>query len=281
MDARGLRREDDCSVTQPPTSDGNELDLNRPDVSVIIPCLNEEQNVPSVVDKLVRLLDATGVEAEILIVDDCSDDYTFREAFILSDRHPNVHALHKGLPRGVGHAIRFGIAHARGRVGVVVMGDGVDPIAAIPDFRDQVLSHGAHLVLLSRYAKRGDAGTIPWTYRFYQAIYRTLCRLATGLPHRDPTYAYRAFDLEFVRGLNLSSGGFEISPELTLKTWVQGGRIAELHGQQGRRIAGESKFIFSKEAYGYSRVLLHAAFLHWTRRLRGSRHVSHADEITP
>jgi glycosyltransferase involved in cell wall biosynthesis len=257
-----------------------ETRIEKPDVSVIIPCLNEEQNVPSVVDKLVRLLDATNVAAEILIVDDCSDDYTFREAFILSDRYPNVHALHKGLPRGIGHAIRFGIDHARGRVGVIVMGDGVDAIAAIPDFRDQILCEGAHLVLLSRYANPGDARTIPWTYRFYQAIYRALCRLATGLPYRDPTYAYRAFDIEFARGLKLNSGGFEISPEMTLKTWVRGGRIAELHGQQGRRIAGESKFIFSKQAYGYARVVLGAGLAYRTRRLRTSREVSGPGEIT-
>jgi dolichol-phosphate mannosyltransferase len=246
----------------------------RPDVSVIIPCLNEEQNVPSVVDKLIRLLDATDVSSEILIVDDCSDDYTFREAFILSGRYRNVHALHKGLPRGIGHAIRFGIDHAQGRVGVVVMGDGVDPIAAIPDFRDQVLREGAQLVLLSRYRNPGDAVTIPWTYRFYQSIYRTLCRLVVGLPHRDPTYAYRAFDIDFARRLRLSSGGFEISPELTLKTWVHGGKITELFGQQGRRIAGESKFIFSKQAFGYARVLIEAGLAYRTRRFRPSRGIS-------
>lgn len=245
-------------------------DVSR-DVSVIIPCLNEEQNVPSVVDKLVRLLEATNVSAEILIVDDCSDDYTFREAFILSERYPNVHALHKGLPRGIGHAIRFGIDHAHGRVGVVVMGDGVDPIAAIPDFRDQVLREGAQLVLLSRYENPGDASTIPWSYRFYQSIYRMLCRLAVGLPHRDPTYAYRAFDIEFARGLNLTSGGFEISPELTLKTWVRGGKITEIFGQQGRRIVGESKFVFSRQAYGYARVLFDAGLSYRTQRFRPAR----------
>lgn len=260
-------------------SNEQQMQVERPEVSVIIPCLNEEQNVPSVVDKLVRLLDATNVFAEILIVDDCSDDYTFREAFILSSRYPNVEALHKGLPRGVGHAVRFGIEHARGRVGVIVMGDGVDPIAAIPDFRDQVLHEGAKLVLLSRYANPGDAWSIPRTYRLYQAIYRALCRAATGLPYRDPTYAYRAFDIDFARGLDLSSGGFEISPELTLKTWVGGGKIAELPGQQGRRLAGESKFVFSKEAYGYARVLLAAAVMYRTRRLRGSRRASDPDQI--
>jgi glycosyltransferase involved in cell wall biosynthesis len=230
-----------------------------PEVSLLVPCLNEEQNVPSVVDKLVRLLEETNLSGEILIVDDCSDDYTFREAMLLSNRYPHVKALHKGLPRGIGHAVRFGLRHAQGRVGVVVMGDAVDPIAAIPDFRDRVIDHGDHLVLLSRYAEAGDSASIPWSYRIYQWIYRQLCRWAVGLPFRDPTYAFRGFDIDFARSLDLRSGGFEISPELTLKAWLSGGRIHELRGQQGKRIAGESKFVFSHQAYGYARVLLAAA----------------------
>jgi len=231
-------------------------------VSVIIPCLNEEQNVPSVVDKLVRLLEETGVDAELLIVDDCSDDYTFREAMILSARYPQVHALHKGLPRGIGSAVRVGIDQARGRVGVIVMGDGVDPIAAIPDFRDQVLEHGAQLVLLSRYIEPGDAETIPLLYRFYQWLFRGLCKIAVGLPYKDPTYAYRGFDIAFVRSLGLTADGFEISPEITLKAWMRGARIHELTGQQGRRVAGESKFVFSRQALGYARVLVRAGIAH-------------------
>jgi glycosyltransferase involved in cell wall biosynthesis len=237
-----------------------------PEVSLLIPCLNEEQNVPSVVDKLVRLLAETGLNGEVLIIDDCSDDYTFREALLLSNRYSHVKALHKGLPRGIGHAIRFGLEHARGRVGVVVMGDAVDPIAAIPDFRDRVIEHGDDLVLLSRYAQSGDAATIPWSYRIYQWIYRYLCRWAVGLPFRDPTYAFRGFNLDFARSLQLRSGGFEISPELTLKAWLAGGKIHELRGQQGRRIVGESKFVFSHQAYGYARVLVAAALAYRSGR---------------
>jgi glycosyltransferase involved in cell wall biosynthesis len=253
MDERRLPEQDAS-----PLGDARKGDPGRPDVSIIVPCLNEEQNVPSVVDKLVRLAEETELDVEILIVDDCSDDYTFREAFLLSNRYENVHALHKGLPRGLGHAVRFGIDNARGRVGVVVMGDGVDPIAAIPDMRERVVEHGDHLVLLSRYLAREDSRTIPRSYRFYQAIFRFLCRTLVGLPFRDPTYAFRGFDLEFARGLGLNSTGFEISPELTLKTWIQGGRIYELRGKQGRRMAGESKFLFSEQAFGYARVLLQA-----------------------
>jgi glycosyltransferase involved in cell wall biosynthesis len=247
------------------------------DVSIIIPCLNEEQNVPSVVDKLIRLVDELGVSAEILIVDDCSDDYTFREAFLLSSRYENVEALHKGLPRGLGTAVRFGIEHAKGRVGVVVMGDGVDPIAAISDFRNRIIQHGDQLVLLSRYMAKGDARSIPFSYRFYQAIYRFLCRTLVGLPFRDPTYAFRGFDLAFARTLGLQSSGFEISPELTLKTWLNGGRIFELRGQQGRRVVGESKFVFSQQALGYARVLLQAAIAY--RLGRGRRRSQPARQV--
>jgi glycosyltransferase involved in cell wall biosynthesis len=229
-----------------------------PDVSVIIPCLNEEQNVPSVVERVVELLDASGVSAEVLIVDDCSDDYTFREAYVLAERWPNVHALHKGLPRGIGHAIRFAIERAKGKVGVVVMGDGVDPLAAIPDFRDAILRDGNDLVLLSRYMDSHDSASIPFTYRVYQAAYRRLLGFACDLPFKDATYAFRGFRLDYVRGLGLTSGGFEISPEITLKTWTRGGSIAELKGRQGRRIAGESKFLFSQQAKGYARVAFQA-----------------------
>jgi dolichol-phosphate mannosyltransferase len=245
----------------------------RPDVSVIAPCLNEDQNIAALVDKLVRLLETAGVTHEILIVDDCSDDYTFREAFLLSSRHPAVTALHKGLPRGIGHAIRFGLDHARGRMGVVVMGDNVDPLAAIPDFRAKVIDEGYDLVLLNRYTTAENRASIPlWPYRALQLAYYWACRLAAGLPYRDPTYAYRAFSIDYVRGLNLESAGFEISPEITLKTWLRGGRIAELPGGQGRRVAGESKFVFSRQALGFGRVLVKAAVAYrggsWESRRR-------------
>jgi glycosyltransferase involved in cell wall biosynthesis len=249
---------------------------DRPDVCVIAPCLNEDQNIAVLVDKLVRLMETLGVSHEILIVDDCSDDYTFREAFLLSNQHPTVTALHKGLPRGIGHAIRFGLDHARGRMGVVVMGDNVDPLAAIPDFRAKVLEEGYDLVLLNRYTTPENRASIPlWPYRALQLLFYWGCRLAAGLPYRDPTYAYRAFSIDYVRTLNLESAGFEISPEITLKTWLRGGRIAELEGGQGRRVSGESKFVFSRQALGFGRVLVKAAVAYrgggWESRRRAER----------
>jgi dolichol-phosphate mannosyltransferase len=241
-----------------------------PEISIIVPCLNEEQNIPILVQKLESVIQHYGLSAEILIVDDCSDDYTFREAFILQNEHPRVKALHKGLPRGIGHAIRFGIQHARGQMGVVVMGDCVDPLMAIADFRKKILGEGYHLALLSRYLDPEDSANIPFSYKFYQWWYRFFCRSLIGVTLKDITYAFRGFDIEYIRQLNLESGGFEISPEITLKTWLSGGRICEIKGRQGRRIAGESKFLFSKQGFGYARILIKGIIKKRTGRWIGS-----------
>ncbi|HVF12096.1 MAG TPA: glycosyltransferase family 2 protein [Actinomycetota bacterium] len=232
--------------------------MSGPQLSLIVPCLNEEQNIPVLVEKLQEVLRANNLQGEILIVDDCSDDYTFKEALLMEQRYENVRALHKGLPRGIGNAIRFGIDHAKGEVGAVVMGDLVDPLHALPDFVDHIVNRGAQLALLSRYMNPEDSLTIPRSYRVYQWLFRSFCHLFLGIGVRDITYAYRGFSLDWVRSLNLQSDGFEISPEITLKTFQAGGNIVELKGRQGRRLVGESKFFFSKEGFGYARVLLEA-----------------------
>jgi len=237
-----------------------------PIISIIVPCLNEEQNIPHLVTRMEEILACDELSAEILIVDDCSDDYTFREAFILAGRNPMVRALHKGLPRGIGHAIRFGIANATGKMAVVVMGDLVDPLAAIKDFHDLIIGQHYHLALLSRYLDPEDHRNIPFSYRFYQFWFRLLCRILVGVKIRDITYAFRGFDLEWVRSLHLESSGFEISPEVTLKTWINGGRIIEVKGRQGRRLKGESKFLFSRQGMGYMRVLAKGAVARWTKK---------------
>lgn len=230
-----------------------------PQISIIVPCLNEEENIPALLNKLTGLIDGLRVNAEILIVDDCSDDYTFREAFIYSKKDPRVRPLHKGLPRGIGNAIRLGIEQARGIMGVVVMGDLVDPLDKIADFKEKIIEEGYKLCLLCRYHERDDYKDIPFSYKFYHWGFRWLSRLLVGIKLKDTTYAFRAFNLDYMRSLGLKGTQFEISPEITFKVFLSGGKICEIKGRQGRRTSGQSKFIFSKAGYGYTKVLIEAA----------------------
>lgn len=235
------------------------------EISLIVPCLNEEQNIPSLVEKIQEIIRYYGLSLEILIVDDLSDDYTFKEALIIESKYPNVKALHKGFPRGIGNAIKFGVKHSSGKMGVVVMGDLVDPLHAIPDFYQKIVKEGYDLALLSRYIAPEDSETIPALYKFYQWCYRFLCRVFLSIKIKDITYAYRAFSIEHFKKMNIESGGFEISPELTIKSVLKKSKIIEIKGRQGRRISGESKFVFSKAGWGYARVLIKGIFLRYLK----------------
>ncbi|MGA3055473.1 MAG: glycosyltransferase family 2 protein [Candidatus Korobacteraceae bacterium] len=236
-------------------------------VTFIVPALNEQDNLPPLIGRLMAL-DEESRPCEVLIVDDASTDATYECGLRLAGKDPRIRILHKEQPRGLGHAIRHALPHARGKVAVVVMADGVDPLeTAVPQFCNKVLIEGCHLVLLSRYTAPSDSDSIPFSYKFFQSGFRLLTRYGLGIPFPDTTYAFRAFDAHFVRKLGLKSGGFEISPEITFKVVLAGGKVGEVSGRQTRRLRGKSKFRFLRAFSGYSRVVREAFYL----RLRGTR----------
>jgi len=242
-----------------------------PVISFIVPALNEEKNLPPLIDRLLTIEGGSGYPCEILIVNDASVDSTYAVSSELAKQHTQVRVLHKDPPRGIGNSIRTALPQVRGRVAIVVMADGVDPLeSAVPQFCHKVLGEGCQLVLLSRHATPSDSKSIPLSYKFFHWGFRLLTRYALGIEFRDTTYAFRAFDPNFVRSLPLNSRGFEISPEITFKTVFTGGKVGEVTGRQTRRVHGKSKFRFSKAFRGYSRVLLEAAWL----RIKGKNPAS-------
>jgi len=229
---------------------------NQPILSFIVPALNEELNLPPLFERLLALEETLGLASEILVIDDSSTDGTLRVAQEAAALHPQIRPFRKPLPRGIGRGIRAALEMAEGRMGVVVMADGVDPLEkSVPEFCIKIFEEGCHLVLLSRYTHSHDSKTIPVSYKFSHALFRFFTSRVMGMPYPDTTYAFRAFDIEFVKKLNLCSDGFEISPEVTFKTFFSGGKIGEIPGKQTTRVRGKSKFIFSKAVFGYGRVL--------------------------
>ena len=239
----------------------------RPIISFIVPALNEELNLPPLFERLLGLEQRLNWPSEICVVDDCSRDGTLRVAQEWQARHPQIRPIHKPMPHGLGRGICTALQHVQGKVGIVVMADGVDPLEeAVPEFCKLVLDEGCQLVLLSRYLDPRDSQTIPLSYKVHHTIFRFCTAFLLGIPFRDTTYAFRAFDIPFVRGLNLHSGGFEISPEITFKTHFSGGKIGQVRGRQTRRVHGKSNFLFSRAARGYSKVLAEGFYLRLTRQ---------------
>ncbi|MFB0566214.1 MAG: glycosyltransferase family 2 protein [Candidatus Aminicenantaceae bacterium] len=227
-------------------------------ISIIVPALNEEGNVTPLVDDLVRILQESRLDFEIVVVDDCSDDGTLEEIKNLQQTYSCVIPVQKDLPHGFGTTVRKGIQVASGRLGFVVSADNVDPIETIPQMVQKLSNEGCALVLLSRRLRKGDDDYIPYKYKFFQWGFRWLSIALLGLPFKDITYSYRGFSLDIIKRLSLESSSFEISPEITFKMWLHGYKIREIPGSPRVRTIGGSKFLFTKAGKGYPRVLLKA-----------------------
>jgi polyisoprenyl-phosphate glycosyltransferase len=105
-----------------------------PEISVVIPVWNEQENLRALHGRLGRTLEAMGRPYEIVFVDDGSRDATPGMLDAIFERDPHVVVLH--LSRNFGHqaAISAGLDRARGRAVIVMDGDLQDPPEVIPRF---------------------------------------------------------------------------------------------------------------------------------------------------
>jgi len=234
-----------------------------PYLSIIVPCLDEEDNVTITLDMIGSELAEAGIaDFEILVLDDASTDHTFQRSVDYAAQHPELHIRTHRRPaprRGYGAIVRHGIAHSRGMYCIPVSGDGVDPVELIPEMFEKAKA-GADLVQCSRYHRREDARSIPFTYKFLQFWWRLLIRLITGDRLPDSTYAFKMFRRVDAVSRGITSNGFSIGPEIFFKTYLGRGRIDYVLSPQGTRRHGKSKFFFRREFFGFSYVMLRVFF---------------------
>ncbi len=237
-----------------------------PELSIVVPAYKEEGNLDLVCDRLLAMLDRSGLNAEILLVDDASPDATYAVALSQMWRSPRVRAFTKPLPRGMGNGIRYGLRHARARIVAVTMGDGSDEIDRIPEMFAKVRDQGFALAIGSRYRYRRNYQTVPRIYRFWSFCFRLTTRLMIGLRLSDYTNAFRVFDRGIFDRSGPESGGFEISPEITFKAWFATRRVAEVDVCHLKRASGQSNFSFLRAGPGYGKILIKALINRLTGR---------------
>lgn len=234
-------------------------------LSIVVPCYNEEGNVAKIMQRLVETTRAAGLSAEIILVDDNSQDSTYAVGAEHAWHYPNVTMLTKGFPRGMGNAIRFGLQYATTDVVVITMADGSDDLAVLPTLYAKVGRDGYDLAIASRYRDRRNSENIPAMYRFFSAIFRFLGRVVLGIPLMDFTNAYRAFNWAKLQSIGLEGTGFEISPEITFKAWRFEKAVTEVDARHLKRTQGQSKFSFLKAGPGYGKMMTKAFIARFTR----------------
>jgi glycosyltransferase involved in cell wall biosynthesis len=207
---------------------------DRPDVSVVVPCLDEVATLGAVIEKARDAFDRLGIRGEVLVADNGSTDGSVALAERLGARVIHVAA------RGYGNALRQGMAAAGGRL--LIMGDADDTydFGEMDRFLEQYRA-GAQLVMGTRL----PPGTIlpganPWLNRnLGTPVLTFVLNRLFGTRIHDVNCGLRAIDRERFRELGLVSEGMEFASEMLIKAAVQDLRIAEvpvtLHpGRPGR-----------------------------------------------
>ena len=153
-----------------------------PTVSVVIPALNEAQNLPYVLPKIPDWVH------EVLIVDGHSTDDTLETACSL---RPNVRRIQQ-VGRGKGAALRSGFAAATGDIIVMLDADGSMDPGEIPAFFGTLLS-GADFAKGSRFSQGAGTDDMEFYRRWGNWGFVVLARLFFGGRYSDLCYGYNAF----------------------------------------------------------------------------------------
>ena len=192
------------------------------ELTVLMPCLDEARTVGTCVRKAIEACRAAGVDAEVLVADNGSQDGSPELARAAGARVIQV------AEKGYGAALHAGIEAARGRF--IVMGDADDSyeFEDVPRFLAR-LRAGDELVMGSRFRGIIHPGAMPFLHRFLgNPVLTWILNLFFGAGITDAHCGMRGFSRAAVRSLCLRSAGMEFASEMVIRAAQQNLRIGEV-----------------------------------------------------
>jgi glycosyltransferase involved in cell wall biosynthesis len=221
----------------------------QPEVSILIPCLDEEEAIDGVVADAFEGLRLAGASGEVLVIDNGSEDRSVEVA-----QEAGATVIHESR-RGYGSAYLAGLEAARGRYIVMADGDGTYDLRQLPEFLEH-LRDGSDVVLGNRLKGRIVPGAMPWSHRYIgNPILTGMLRLLYGRVVSDAHCGLRALKRDVVPKLQLSAPGMEFASEMVIKAAKQGLTIDEIRITYRPRI-GESKLNSFRDAWRHVRFML-------------------------
>jgi glycosyltransferase involved in cell wall biosynthesis len=196
-----------------------------PEVSVVIPCLNEADTLLSCLAKALRCLDDHGIDGEIIVADNGSTDGSREIAIATGVRLVDVHR------RGYGSALMAGIAAARGRFIVMADADDSYDFGQLHRFVEK-LRDGYDLVQGCRLPSGGGTvlpGAMPLLHRWWgNPMFSTLARRMFRTSVHDVYCGFRGFTRELYGRLGQRCTGMEFATEMIIQASLRNARTAEV-----------------------------------------------------
>jgi glycosyltransferase involved in cell wall biosynthesis len=195
-------------------------DGQRPDVTVLVPALNEEETIAEVVERLLAL----PLCAEVIVIDDGSTDRTTE---ILKQYKDRIRVLRNEERSGKGNAIRQALPFATGKTVIIQDADLEYFPEEIPLLIQPILDGKSNVVYGTRFAK-GLPKDMALPNKIVNRLLAAMVRVLFRSHLSDEATCYKAFRTELLTGFNLQCRRFEFCPEVTAKSLRQGEQILEV-----------------------------------------------------
>lgn len=208
-----------------------------PEVSIVIPLRDEEDNVVPLHDELTGVLDQLHVSYEVLLIDDGSTDRTFEKLIAVQAQDSHVKVIRFTRNFGQTAAFAAGFAEARGQFIVTLDGDLQNDPRDIPD----MLALARRKDIVSGWRRKRQDNF--FTRYLPSAIANWLLGLVTRVRLHDNGCSLKVYRASVVKPLRLRSGMHRYLPAIASQL---GGRVAEVEVNHRPRRHGRSKYNLSR-----------------------------------
>jgi glycosyltransferase involved in cell wall biosynthesis len=221
---------------------------SRLQVSIVLPCFNEQDHVLDEVERITLAMDASGYTYELLAIDDASTDKTLQVLEEALPRYPHMRLMPFRRNGGSGTARRIGTQDARGEIVVWTDADMTYPNERIPEFV-AMLDDPTYDQIVG--ARRSEEGTHKLLRVPAKWMIRKIAEKLTNSAIPDLNSGLRAFRRDVsLPYLRLLPPGFSCVTTITLAFLSNQHDIRYVPIDYAKR-AGTSKFHFVKDAYRY------------------------------
>jgi dolichol-phosphate mannosyltransferase len=226
-------------------------------LSVVMPAQNEEGSVGATVEGVAAVLEREGLDYEIVVVNDDSEDSTEAVVAALGERNPRIRVHRSHNERGFGNAIRAGLDVFTGDAVVIVMADASDnPDDLVHYYR--VLEQGYDCAFGSRFVPGAHVYDYPRVKYVVNRLANQFIRILFRHRYNDTTNAFKAYRREVIETIQpLLSKHFNLTVEMPLKAIVRGHTYAVVPTNWTNRTSGVAKLAMKEMGSRYLFIVLY------------------------
>jgi dolichol-phosphate mannosyltransferase len=248
-------------------------------LSVLIPAQDEEGSIGGTVEGIVAVLEREGVDYEVLVIDDGSEDATAAVVAAIAERNPRVRCRPSHHERGFGMAIRAGLDLFEGDAVVIAMADASDDPEDVVRYH-RLLEDGWDCAFGSRFVAGARVYDYPRLKLVINRLANWFIRVLFRHHYNDTTNAFKGYRREVIETIQpLLSKHFNLTVEMPLKAIVRGHSYQVIPTSWTNRTSGEAKLAMKEMGSRYLFIVLYV----WLEKVlsRGDYRVRERERVSP